>query len=546
MEDYYDKANNPKRRMTNSSLIKKVNPSGEYIEASATPSARNPPALRPPTNNVLSGGAPVESPTRPVRVPAPSGGGQLNSPALYRGNPQGFTFGNGVVPETPNLPQTQATGMNKMNLPQVRPPQSFGSGRIIPDSVINTPRMGLNAQPIDPTGGLVGAVYRAGSRATTSTDPLGNTTRRVIPGVEQMFGGYKDDATFDDARNLVRDAMKNKSGIKSHDNYNDPKTMFSKAAAPGTVESKPKMGPGDLSRMSDGSLPPGRAPRYGFASGGQTMIGDPRRHDQGALERLNSKVKGNPLLGGPKEWVDNRGRGYDEQVAQATRANAIEKDYQDNKSVAQRRLDLSRGNGTWDMDAVDINKSAQTDFDAVQKRNAAALADATTRRGQDETSAGRKQQSTDALEGRKFQAEQGRLGREAVTSEGALNRADAAKARSEDLRYKVNAESEAKANEVIKEAGVSAEKTGKDPEEAMYRMQAQLGRGTYKKGALAKKDTSRFWQSDNSEPEVPYSYTPNRAKTASAGKDRPGLKYLGIGDNGEMVYLNAKGEQVTD
>jgi len=445
------------------------------IELGPKPTTKNVPALRRATTAVPGQASAVESPVRPARrvygdpVGAPRGGGGANLPSVET-RPNWQT--NGQAYDGPPVSNTRPAGANLPALRQAPIVEGeFRDLRARPTAATYSQQFGGRggAQPIDPTGGALGAIYRAASRATSHTDKLGNRTRLTIPGVEQMFGGYKDDATFKEARQLVQDGMKNHDSIPTHNNYNDPKEVFkgalparSSMATPPSALAQAKLGAvqrpqdvvstydstaDDASRMEARQQSESMYAKQAADTDARLQFAKDQEYRQSQQTQLGALRANAAELARPRTMsgIDEYNMNF---VGDANLSNPSYK----NALVKKAAWDFENKSRA---DALGATNAQIASMTGQRKDD---LTDSTTRRGQDETSEWRKQQSADALEGRKFTAEQGRLGRETTISEGALNRKESQEARIAADKEKSKAANATRITEARLRAQQAAEK----------------------------------------------------------------------------------------
>lgn len=183
-------------------------------------------------------------------------------------------------------------------------------------------------------------------------------------------------------------------------------------------------------------------PEFATATGGMGLIGSPRQYKTPTVTVGNTTSSANDWSDGSanmvKMGIESK---YNDEVAAATRNNAITANFEANKSAAQRFNDLSSGNTTWDMKPEEKMKLALGSFAADKKTQADNTVANTTQQGQrlglqgdmykaDQSLAGNKIVAEEGAKSRMYGADQARLGREYEAQQKALytpNKAESAK-----------------------------------------------------------------------------------------------------------------------
>lgn len=272
-------------------------PQTQALEIGRNPSTYNPnnlPAVRPsalpavqqaggvPAANMnrgfnMGGGSPVISAARPVTPQLQIGYNpleQITSEDVWR-NMQGRNAGRFVGPmpqETPiQEPISQSTTATE-------PP---GLGRNVGPK--NMGAFGMKttfggAQPIDPSGGILGELYRGWSK----------DSGRYIPGIDQMWGKQPDANKWTEDADAAYKASR--LGLGIHSNENDPAKIFG---------ALPKQQSG---RQNNYPTVEDTAPNF-FAN--QKAEWDKNSTAPAAIPRMGSGGHGYMEWGGKKHYVDD-------------------------------------------------------------------------------------------------------------------------------------------------------------------------------------------------------------------------------------------------
>lgn len=189
-----------------------------------------------------------------------------------------------------------------------------------------------------------------------------------------------------------------------------PITVLPTASGPEYEAAKAKL------VTQEGAAPKTAAPEFTATNpGGNTIIGNPRNYSTPQHNIATPAVRRLGITDLDKNsWSDGSANvalvglnnKYNNEVAAATRNNAIEKDFQKNRSIAGRINDLQSGNTTWDMKPESIAAAALSDFNAAQK----GIADDKALEGHQYTAdqglAGHKYTADTSLAGVKYKADE--------------------------------------------------------------------------------------------------------------------------------------------